>query len=327
MKSGSLGIRALKFNACLALVVWAAWFFIGGSFARTSIVKNWPVAVTMVFGALVGGGTSEGGGAVAFPVFTKVLHIPAAQARLFAFAVQTVGMGAASLSILFLRIPIDRRVLPWAGMGGVIGLVTCTYLIVPHVPPQLVRICFTVMVSSLAVALIILNLKEKGPRHQRCPIFGPREKALLVAAGLIGGLMSGLVGCGENIVTFMVMALLFRVSEKVVTPTTVILMTIVTIVGFGLHAFAIHDFSKQVCSYWLAGAPIAVVFAPLGAYLCSRMTRDTIAGILIFLISLEFLSTLILIPISRAVALTALGTLVVFGVLNWQMTRIDVYKA
>jgi uncharacterized protein len=318
--------RALKFNAILALIVWSVWFFAGGHFARMSIVKNWPVAVTMVFGSLVGGGTSEGGGAVAFPIFTKVLHIPPAEARVFAFAIQSVGMGAASLSILFLKIPIEKRVIPWASIAGILGMVASTYLIVPHVSAPLVKISFTVMVSSLAVALLILNRKEKGIRNERCPVFRAREKALIFTAGFVGGMMSGLVGCGENIVVFMVMVLLFRVSEKVVTPTSVILMTIVTLAGFALHAFGVHDFPPHVRSYWLAAVPVVAVGAPLGAYLCSLMSRHAIANILIFLIAVEFISTVILIPMSPAVALTALGTLMVFGLLNWQMSRIKLYK-
>jgi uncharacterized membrane protein YfcA len=319
--------QALLFNAGMALVVWVGWLVLGGTFARHSIVKNWPVAMTMVFGSLVGGGTSEGGGAVAFPVFTKLLHIPAADARVFAFAIQSVGMGAASLSILFAKIPIERRVLFWAGTGGILGLVGSTYGIMPFMPPQLVRIAFTVMVSSLGVALLVLNHIEKEPRHEQCLIFGGREQGLIFAAGLLGGLMSGLVGCGENIVVFMVLVLLFRVSEKVATPTTVILMTIVTLAGFALHVFAIHDFPPRVEGYWLAAVPIVAVGAPLGAYLAARMSRHQIVNILIGLIGLEFISTVLLIPMSRAVAFTALAALAFFGFLNWQMTRIQFYCA
>ncbi len=310
----------------MALIVWIGWLALGGTFALHSIVANWPVAVTMIFGSLVGGGTSEGGGAVAFPVFTKVLHIPPNEARVFAFAIQSIGMGAASISILYNRISIERRVLPWAGSAGILGLIVSTYFIVPYVPAPLVKVAFTVMVSSLAVALLVMNLREREIRNQLCPIFEKREKLLIFLAGFIGGLMSGLVGCGENIAVFMVMVLLFRVSEKVVTPTTVILMTMVTLAGFALHVFALRDFPPQVQSYWLAAVPIVAVGAPLGAFLCSRMTRGTIANILIFLIAIEFISTIVLIPMSRAVALTAAGTLVVFALLNWFMSRVDVYR-
>ncbi len=327
VESKSWPIRVLKFNAGMALIVWTGWLVLGGRFALHSIVSNWPVAVTMVFGSLVGGGTSEGGGAVAFPVFTKVLHIPPHEARVFAFAIQSVGMGAASLSILYNRIPIERRVLSWGGGAGILGLLASTFFIVPYVPAPLVKISFTVMVSSLAVALLVMNHREREIRNALCPIFETREKLLIFLAGFLGGLMSGLVGCGENIAVFMVMVLLFRVSEKVVTPTTVILMTIVTLAGFALHVFVVRDFPPHVQSYWLAAVPIVAVGAPLGAFLCSLMSRRMIANILIFLIALELVSTIILIPMSRAVALTAVGTLVVFGLLNWLMSRVDIYRA
>lgn len=315
----------IRFNFTMAAIIWAAWLLLGRSFAIHSIIHNWRVALTMVFGSLVGGGTSEGGGAVAFPVFTKILHIPAHQACLFAFAIQSVGMGAASLSILCLKIPVEKRVLLWGGLGGICGMVFSTYFIEPYIAPVLVRIAFTVMVSSLGVALVLLNRTQNVKRHLFCPIFGARERALLVLAGLLGGLMSGLAGCGENIAVFMLMVLLFRVSEKIVTPTTVILMTIVTIAGFGLHALVIRDFDRTVTSYWLAAVPIVSVGAPLGAIICSRMSRRAIVGVLLFLIAAEFTSTVLIIPMSHRVEITAALCLVFFGALNWIMSSIKLY--
>jgi uncharacterized protein len=327
MTSSSPLRQALRFNAVLAGLVVLGWLVLGGSLARHSLVANWPAAVTMVFGSIVSGGTSEGGGAVAFPVFTKVLHIPPSEARLFAFAIQSIGMSAASLSILYQNIPIDRRVLPWAGPAGVVGLVVSTYTVAPFVPAPLVRIAFTVMLSSLGVAMLVLNGNDPAPRHARMPIFGAREKILMTVAGFVGGMVSALIGVGENIVVFMVMVLLFRVSERVVTPTTVLLMTIVTIPAFCLHIFLLRDFSPQVEGYWLAAVPVVVVGAPLGAVLSSRMSRRAIANTLIGLIALELVSTVVLIPISTGVALTAAGTLLVFGILNGWMSTVRYYRS
>ncbi len=59
-------------------------------------------------------------GAIAFPIFTKLLHIAPRDARNFSLAIQSVGMGAASLSILYLRIPIERRALLFAGVPGIL---------------------------------------------------------------------------------------------------------------------------------------------------------------------------------------------------------------
>jgi uncharacterized membrane protein YfcA len=315
----------IRFNIAIAAVIWAAWYILGGHFAIQCLAHNWQVAVTMIFGSLVGGGTSEGGGAVAFPVFTKLLHISAHRACLFSFAIQSVGMGAASLSILCLKIPIERRVLLWAGLGGVAGMVFSTYCVEPYIAPVLVRVAFTVMVSSLGVALLLQNRAGRGKRHPACPIFGVRERVLLLLAGSVGGVMSGLAGCGENIVVFMLMVLLFRVSEKIVTPTTVILMTIVTIAGFGLHVLVIGDFDRVVAGYWLAAVPIVAVGAPLGAIICSRMSRRAIVGLLLLLITAEFVSTVLIIPMSPLVEMTVALSIVFFGTLNWVMISISLY--
>jgi uncharacterized membrane protein YfcA len=49
------------------------------------------MTVTMVFGSFIGGATAEGGGAVAFPVMTLVLHLTPAIARDFSFLIQCCG--------------------------------------------------------------------------------------------------------------------------------------------------------------------------------------------------------------------------------------------
>ena len=281
MNQVSLARKAIGFNLGLAALVWAAWGLFGGRAAIQDLFTHWQIALTMLFGSLVGGGTSEGGGAVAFPVFTKLLHIAPADARDFSLAIQSVGMGAASLSILYLRIPIEWRAVLYAGAAGIVGVALGTYFVAPFIPPVLVRALFTVLVASLAIALLLINRAAQAMRNTVCPIFGYREKNILAAAGFVGGIVSALVGCGENIVVFMVMVLLFRISEKVATPTSVILMTIVAIAGFALHLFFLHNISQNVIGYWLASVPIVVVGGPLGALACSYMSRRAIVFLLI----------------------------------------------
>ena len=180
---------------------------------------------------------------------------------------------------------------------------------------------FTAMVTSLALVLLAPATRDGVFRHHALPRFGPREKLILVLAGVLGGTLSGLIGCGENIVVFMVMVVLFRVNEKVVTPTTVLLMWMITAAGFLLHLAVIRDFPPRVIDYWLAAAPIAVVTAPLGTFLCSRIERQTIVGILVVLIAVELISTLLLVDLSHGVGLIGLATLTLFASLNWAMSR------
>jgi len=124
----------------------------------------------------------------------------------------------------------------------------------------------------------------------------------------------------------MVLVLLFRVCEKVVTPTTVILMTMVTIPGFLLHVFLLKDFTPTVMGYWLAAVPVVVVGAPLGALICSHMKRHSIVLLLLSLIALELFSTLLLIPMSRPVLWASLATLAVCGSIDWAMSRVTRYQ-
>ncbi len=318
-------LRALRFNLMLALFVWIVWLFFGGRIAIHHLLIDWKIALTMVFGSLVGGGTSEGGGAIAFPIFTKLLHIAPYDARNFSLAIQSVGMGAASLSILYLRVPIERRALLYAGIPGIAGVIFGAIWIAPLIPPVIVRTSFTVLVTSLGISLLLVNREGAVGRNSTLPWFGGQERIILIAAGFLGGIVSALVGTGENSVAFMVMVLLFRICEKIVTPTTVILMTMVTIPGFLVHLFWLKDFSPVVMGYWLAAVPVVAVGAPLGALICSYMTRGAIVSVLLALIALEFVSTIVLVPISRAVFLASVGTLLVCGFLDWFMSRVQEY--
>ena len=54
---------------------------------------------------------------------------------------------------------------------------------------------------------------------------------LNISLGFIGGMFSALAGSGVDICSFSVLCLLFRISEKVATPTSVVLMAINTCVG------------------------------------------------------------------------------------------------
>lgn len=310
-RPGSVSARStLGPSLAVAGVVWLLWLALGGMRAIDSLTHHWPISLTMVFGSLVGGGTSEGGGAVAFPVFTKILSIPAGQARIFTFAIQSIGMSAASLVILRRRVPIEYRALRYAAPPAVVGVALSATLLAPSLSMPDIRIGFTTLLTSLALALLVLERRVGDGRNQRIPVLGRREAALLGLAGFVGGVISGLVGVGENTVAFIALVLLFRVCEKVATPTTVILMTIVSIAGFLTHLLVLRDFTGPLPGYWLAAVPVVVVGAPLGAFVCSMMSRRIIRRVLISLIAAEFVSTLVLIHIPAPTGLVCAGLLI-----------------
>jgi len=316
----------LTLNLIMAITVWTLWLALGRSLAISSMEHYWRISVTMIFGSFSGGATSEGGGGIAFPVLTKVLHVPADQARLFTFAIQTVGMGTASLSIFFLRVPVERRFLSLAAPASVIGVVLSATLIAPSVKATDVRVFFSVLMSSVAIAIITQEIRKIHGRNQELSRFGPAEQAIAVATGLAGGMLSGVIGIGVNMVAFIVLVMLFRISEKVATPTTVILMAVVSVTGFLTHILVIGDFTGVVPKYWLSAVPVVAVGAPFGALMCSKMSRRVINTILVGLIITDFVSTIVVVPMSHTLMTTAAVVLAVGSVCIYLMTRVTRYR-
>lgn len=310
----------------IAIAVWTTWLILlTPSQALSHLIHNWQIAITMIFGSMIAGGTSLGGGAVAFPVFTKLLYISPHDARIFSLAIQSVGMSAATIAICCTRIRVEWRIILWASLGGFLGIFIGAGFLAPILPAPVLKMVFTAILTSFAVTLFTLN---QGIRtcHLTLPIWTIKEQSVTVIAGFLGGIMSGLVGNGIDIFTFSVMVLLFRLSEKVATPTSVILMAINAIAGFALQVFIFNDFPHTVQNYWLASIPVVVVGAPLGAMFCSRLHRQTIANSLIGLIVIEMVSSILLIPLSPIVIYSSLLSLIIFSVLNYWMYRTQVYE-
>ena len=58
------------------------------------------------------------------------------------------------------------------------------------------------------------------------------RKYLQILVGIIGGILSACTGSGLDICSFSILCILFRINEKVATPTSIVLMAINTCVGF-----------------------------------------------------------------------------------------------
>ncbi|MEM6798403.1 MAG: TSUP family transporter [Planctomycetota bacterium] len=291
----------------VAGLVWGLWLaLLGPRDAMAAVVGEWPVAVTMIFGSFIAGASSEGGGAVAFPVFTKALGVAPADARRFALMIQSVGMTAAAVTVFALRVRVDFRAIGIASAGGAIGVAVGLLAVAPSVEPAQVRVVFTALQAAFAVVLLIAGARFEG-RAARSRLIDWRGVGALAAAGLLGGVVSGVVGSGLDLVLFAVLTLLFRVSEKVATPTSVVVMAINSVVAVALYAATNGPAPANVTAMWLAAVPVVVVGAPLGAWVCSRLRRETIARALVALIAIEVATTLWLVPPTPVLVATGIG--------------------
>lgn len=345
--------RALRWRGAPYIVptavtlVWLAYVIVAGEFGRA--LDRWPSAVTMAFGSFLAGASPEGGGAVAFPVFTKVLHVPPAVARTFALSIQAVGMTAASIVILLTGRPIEFRAI-WLGtltgtLGLLVGLVLLGDSSTPfwesRLPAAYVKVTFTVMLSAMAF-LMFQTRQQREYGSMETGAWTPRIWTGLAIAAFIGGLLSSLIGTGLNALLFLFMVAMLGMHPRICVPTSVVTMAAVSIVGFvilgighgqldvalnagdvvavdGTAIEAESASSHDLRGLWLAAVPIVVWGAPLGTYVVHRLREEWLVLFLGALATVEVASTIVLVDALR----TDLW-LVVYGVVSLAIAVIGI---
>uniref|UniRef100_A0A7S3JS29 Membrane transporter protein n=1 Tax=Aureoumbra lagunensis TaxID=44058 RepID=A0A7S3JS29_9STRA len=102
---------------------------------------------------------------------------------------------------------------------------------------------------------------------------------ILLAAGFLGGIFTSISGSGIDICSFSVLTLLFRISEKTATPTSVVLMAINTVIATIYTKFHPDEgFHELVWEFFVVCAPIVVIGAPLGSIIGSIVHRLVLAS-------------------------------------------------
>lgn len=286
------------------------------------VLSWWPASLTMVFGSFIAGASAEGGGAIAFPVFTLLLKIPPVDARSFSFMIQSVGMVSASLLILGRGIPVELRAVKWPALGGIVGLLAGTWWVAPYLPPVETKLFFVSLWMAFGIGLWRANRSRMRTVRPGLPeVLASGDVMTLLTAGFIGGIVTAIFGNGVDLITFCVLTLRYGVDEKVATPTSVVLMSILTVCGFALHALVEKDVSDTMYHAWLAAAPVVLFFAPLGAFVISKWNRVAIANLLIIIIVVQLIGALyVLQPSFDHLALSA-GVILVGSVIMRGLDR------
>ena len=278
------------------ITVLSVWFYYISTLQDLSFLsRRWAAALTMVFGSFIAGSSPEGSAAISYPIFTLLLDIKPAIARNFSFAIQSIGMTSASLLILGLGVKVEWNYIRYVIIGGVLGLFLGTYWVVPLISPLMAKLFFVSLWLSFGIALWLANRRPQRIIYDSIPDFGRADQIRLVSFGIIGGIISSIFGTGINIFTFCLMTIYYRVNEKVATPSSVIIMTIETLLGFFLHVVILKDFAPESFELWLTCIPVVVFFAPLGAFVVSKWPRENIARLLYIILIVQFFGALIVI--------------------------------
>ncbi|ODS22989.1 hypothetical protein AB835_11130 [Candidatus Endobugula sertula] len=310
----------LRYRFLIVLFFWCSAMTIGHRWGLFN--EHFFMSVTMSFGAFIAGSTSEGGGAVAFPVMTIFAGISPPVARDFSMMIQSVGMSAAALTITTNSIIVEWRAIRFAMMGGCLGMFLGLEWLSPLLPPPVVKLFFVSLWLAFACVLVLrLKMPLQDAIQEKISNFSKLDILRLMCVGFIGGVITSLSGSGLDIVTFLLLVLFYNINEKVATPTSVVLMAGISIIGFAWRASPFTaPIATESWNYWWVCVPIVVVFAPLGATFIQKRSRHFIVMLLFISILVQFIGAQILVPESKELAgfsiLTFASTLLFLWLLN-----------
>lgn len=302
-------MREFKFHFLIIFVVWSIWLlFLGFSQALEIVLNNLAVVLTMLLGSFVAGSTSVGGGAVAFPVFTKVLQVDSETALIFSLAIQSVGMMSATILIFISRIPVNLRIIWLSILPGAAGIFAGLFYFRLLIASPDIKYLFSCFSFFVAVSLITYHIQEKSKSTNEAD---PALSSIVIAC-FLGGILSGIIGTGIDFIIFILMLFAWRFDFKVATATSVVVMAFNALAGFMMTLSNSSLFSGEVVYYWLAAVPIVAVGAPLGALACKYLHKNIIFYFLLCLILIDVASTIIILGIKLEFILPLLS---VFSIL------------
>lgn len=270
----------------------------------------WHMPVTMALGSFVGGMTSEGSGAVAFPVMTLALHIKPEIARDFSLMIQSIGMTSALVCVLFMKVKFEHRAVIIGCLGAVPGFIIGVHYIDPLFSGAQKKMLFVSIWTAFAFALGILNAQKKRSTFREIPEFCAWKGWVLFFTGIIGGIFDAFAGSGIDICIFSVITLLFRVTEKTATPTTVVLKGVIAVFGFYYRAVMMGDIDIMAWRYFAVSIPVSAATGPIGSFLGSHLHRQVVAG---FVYVLEAIALVGFLCTKPAWQLIAVGGCIILG--------------
>lgn len=275
------------------------------------LTENISVIITMIFGAFIAGSSPEGSAAIAYPVFTLLLDIDPGTTRNFAFAIQSFGMTSASIFILNSKIKIDRNYIFYVSFSGIFGLLFGTYFIVDHITPKVAKLFFVSLWLAFGLVLSFVNNKKSRHVADKLPELSILDVIMLLFFGFVGGIISSIFGTGINIFSFCFVVIYYHLNEKIATPSSVIIMSIETLVGFFLHRFLIQDFNNTSREMWLSCIPFVIFLAPLGAFVISKISRKLVATLLYLILVIQFIGAMMVLKPSGMLLVMSVSTIVI----------------
>ncbi|KAG7165699.1 hypothetical protein Hamer_G023599 [Homarus americanus] len=186
--------------------------------------------------------TSVGGGAIAFPVMTLVMNETPAVARDLSSSIQANGMIAASFSILYMKVHIEKQSLLYSFLGSCAGVIFGLEVIDPILTPSMKKMGF--------------------------------------------------------------------VSEKVATPTSVVLMALSSVVCWAWRSAVTQEMPQESWDYLFALIPVVTIGAPFGALIGTHFHRLVLAAFVYILNTVSLIGAFLIVPQTPALTGGSVGVIV-----------------
>ena len=226
---------------------------------------------------LILGMTCAGGGAVAFPVMTLAFSVDPSIARDFSLMIQSCGMTAASFTIFFMKVKLEWVALGLGALTSLAGVIFGLHVIDPLLDASVKKMTFVSLWFAFSFVLYLLNRDPDRKVYDKIPFLRPWKIVVLLLSGFVGGIFSAWAGSGLDLCVFSVTTTLFRLSEKIATPTSVVLMGLNAVEAFFWRAVVMNEVDDTAWEFFGACVPIVVVGAPLGSLLGSHLHRQFLA--------------------------------------------------
>ena len=270
--------------------------------------------------------TCAGGGAVAFPVMTLAFNVKPSIARDVSLMIQSSGMTAASFTIFFMRVKIEVITLGCCFVSAIGGVIFGLHVIDPLMPPDVKKMAFVSLWFAFAFVLFLLNRNPNRKVYDKIPDMKPWKIGVLILVGFIGGTFSAWAGSGLDLCVFSVVTTLFRVSEKIATPTSVILMGTNSVICVFWRAIVLEQVETEAWEFIGVTFPIVTIGAPLGSLLGTHFHREVLAASLYIVTTAALIGAYFIVPQTLTLYILSpcvmIGSCTIFGLLAYAGKRL-----
>ena len=210
-----------------------------------------------------------GGSILTMPILVYLFGVSAVEAT--SYSLLLVGLTSLIGSIVYFRQGmIDLRTAIIFGIPSIIGVLLARNYLLPAIPEQLnfgipitkdfiIMIVFSVLMILAATMMIRQNDKEKKQKT-----FSLKNKpTLIIVEGIIVGFITGFVGAGGGFLIVPTLVLLLGLEIKIAIGTSLIIIALKSIIGFGGDLFGGFQTNWKFVIYFMIVTLLGVIFGSL----------------------------------------------------------------